>query len=269
MPHPGQHNLTDPERRAEAFAAYQAGESLSSVATRFNVAPITLKRLLTEAGVPIRSRSEQFRIETLRRYGSEFREISRDRLWELYWGPERPSLSTLAKQLGLSGGHLSRILAEHGIATRTGAEQVRIDGKMGRRPWGNPRFFDQPPERQAEIKAKQSAAKTGKKQSKAHVRNNVRARQKSETRPCAWCAAPVTRIPCRFTLSPRVYCGHSCANYGSNWRRRFPDTPRPLILLRLKALLQSRPPTLALLERLAPECGAGDPEIQELILGQL
>lgn len=263
---------------AAALAAYQAGEGLCAVARRYHMADATLRRHLEAAGVPIRSKSEQCRLKALRQHASPLWEVTRDRWMELYWGPERPSLSTLAVQMSdLAGHHVSvkhlrAVLTHHGIAIRSPAEQLRIDGALGRRAeYGPPAFADLPPETQASVRAKVAAAKTGRRQSAAHRRNNGIAHRKSVTRPCAWCAAPVTRLPCLMRRVPpeRTYCNLSCANHGMHWRRRFPDTPRPLVLARLRESLGGDPPTLARLERLAEPLGAGPREIEALALADL
>lgn len=256
-----------PEKIAEAKASYQAGETEQYIAERLHVGPKKLRTALLAAGVTLRTRAETCRLRALSQHSSPLWDYTAARLTELYWGPERPSLPTLAARLRADTGcriavkHLRAVLKAHGIRIRTPVDQLAIDGRMGRRAayagHGNFTSEDYARNREAMLAGV-------KKRCRNHdyLRRMGEAHRKSETRVCAWCGTPVTRIPCLFRTPPeRTYHNRACANAGQAHRRRHPDSPRPRIVEAMRTALGPRPPTWEHLEPLAARFGATEEEL--------
>lgn len=273
MPPKGVNNLT-PEARAQAIADYQAGSGLYATAAKYHVAAPTLRTVLIAENIHVRSRAEQNRLEALRQHDSLVRQISRDRLYELHWGPEKLGQYEIARRLGelaghrVSPAHVAEVYRDNGISMRSAAEQLKIDGMMGRRAeYGNFRPGSLPEEQKAEWAAKLSAAQKGRRKTREHLRKLGLAHRKSETRSCAWCGKPVTRKPCYFRVAPAdTVCCVSDGNRLRAWRRHNPNSPRPLIVHALRQLIGSTYPNEERLQRLAESVGAGEAEIIEALL---
>lgn len=277
MPAKGEHNLSDPTLAAQVVADYLAGDSRRKVSGRYHVGAETLLRVLQAAGVPLRSPSDQKRLGAIRQHASELRALSAARWHELYWGPERPSLTALAARFSTTEHRVHwetvrRVLLEHGITLRTSTMQLQEDGAQGRHSatiLRKPkRFPDLTPEQQEAIRAKLRAALLGRRHSAEHRRRNGMAHRKRETRACRWCGRTISRKPSSFPVPPeRTCCSRSCTRWHRSHLRRDPEAPRPLIVERLRALLAAERRTYERAERLGAEIGAGEPEIIEALVG--
>lgn len=196
-------------------------------------------------------------------------ELSAARWHELYWGAGSgyPSVRELARRLGCGRSTVLYHFSRHDIRVRTRSEQARIDCRHGRRP---------PP----------TGGARGNKAWQASGRANLAAaRAKGLCRPrsgpdhfrysyapvrCYWCGATVLRRGNQRAKHRRHFCSPSCQGKGAmHLRWQGEDTPRPLIVASLRQAVSTQQPTRALLERLAPACGAGEAEIIEVMLDAL
>lgn len=273
MPHP-RHPLREPAAMAALVAEYRAGVSQSELVRRHETTQLTIQRILTAAGEPLRSRAEENRKAALEQHDSPLRTISADRWHELYWGGDFPSLNTLRDRLfemfdkRFALAHIRAVLREHGFHIRTPAEQLRLEAAFGRHRGGTTRFDDWPPEVQELYRQRMSAAQKGKRKSKEHLRKLGVAHRRLETRLCMWCSAPITRRPCLFRQGPHgTFCSVSHANSLRFWRKRHGENAsRPLILMALRERLAGGPANLERAEELGATLGATEDEIFEVLM---
>jgi hypothetical protein len=272
MPAKGQYRLSE-QQRPEAARLYVAEPypSVRSLAELMGVSSAAVRAALEAAGVALRSRAEQRRLDAARgraatpQSGSEEMElidqVTPDRWRELYWGADSgfPPVKALAGRFGVDPSTLRARLRQAGITLRTRSEQARAEFRTGRRvavghgrgglPKGTaPTWMHHlPPAKERQRRNRIAAAK----------RSRI-------TLPCAWCGAPVERVPWRVRGAVAC-CGSHRAHYAMHRRWRGAEAARPLIVERLCAILleESERHTYRQATRRGEALGAGEPEILE------
>lgn len=269
--------LDDPRVLENARHAYERGESMASICQRLGCCTTTLKKQLIASGSALRSRKSVAVLHFESNGRTDLYEISGERWRELYWGPDRPSLISLARQFGCSDNFIKSRLELHGIAIRTNGEQQKANFERGKqKAWA--KGTGQPPAFIRQMSETQKAdhyRKVHSRLDRSYLRTKgVRSRiadalRKPETRRCSWCGIPITRPPHRFSGKTQ-FCETSHASRFRSFRRQHGEgAPRPLLLEALAKALGDKPRTPENVEKWAERIGAGEPEILELLIGHL
>jgi len=245
------------EQREEICRRSALGESVCDLARRYGVTPGTISYHLEKRGYTRPSRRDA----AAARRDALAESVSVQRLSELYWGPGYPSVSALARRLGMTDMSLRGRMKRGGIRLRSMAEQIAIEHREGRINWGGRRW------------TKGNAANLRKGRPKGATASRIAIEKMRKTRStffgrpdivCKWCGVTVPRI-----RTEQQCC---CKSHGAHWRwwQRWGNQPRPLIVDRLKSLLQSDdykalPRTYQTLEKAGATIGATDAEYAEIM----
>jgi hypothetical protein len=181
-------------------------------------------------------------------------------------------MHALAARFEIKPELVKECLVSAGITLRSYSEQCSIEFKMGRR---------KVPENVLVLAKSRKPIRTaeGIEKSRAWAKNHLNklgcaayCRKSEDARvylPCYWCGEVLSTTPYRAAAYERRYCckAHSCK--GMQHVKRRPDTPRPLIVARLRELNKGWPNTFERLEKVGQQIGAREPEILEVLAQDL
>jgi hypothetical protein len=189
-------------------------------------------------------------------------EVSPERWNELYWGGDYPSLRTLSSRFKTDAKTLAKHFRAVGIATRTRAQQNKIDWKLKKRK--STRGVSRQGNGRESFGVEMAKTHSGKRQTRDHVQKRARAIERKRTVACGWCG---TRIEKAVSLLKCEHpsCSRSCGASQRQHKRCHPHTPRPLIVERLWELAEKDKPTRILIKS-GPGTGTWLPHTPERLL---
>lgn len=251
-------------QKEELIRRYRAGATGLVLAQEFGISKSLANQIVAEAGAT-RSAWEIGALRTGNDNLLATAQASHNALWEAYSGPGSgyPSLGMLADRWGISINAVRARLIAAGIKPRTQSEQQRLDARQKRRNWlvgrnghrWTPTDYPAPRPRGAQWRARISASKT--------TRQAV---------PCYWCGARTEKHLCELSKWQRAFCHRGCYTAWRRWKASCDCGARPLILEKLRDLLvhpngiRIAHPTYDQLQKLGAAFGAGEPEIEAILL---